>query len=64
MNIRKKGKYQLLEDIIIRTSNSVGTLSKGLVFEVTQVNEQNHNFYSPEIADWYLWDNVPAKEVK
>jgi len=62
MKITTLGTYQLTKDITIRTSISVGTLPKGSLFSVNQIDKENHKVYANELEDWHYYD-IPCKKV-
>lgn len=62
MRITELGRYELTEDTRIRSGLSVGTCPKGMVFNVTQLNLTNFQFYSPEMGDWQHYD-FPARRI-
>lgn len=49
----KLGEYILTEDLPISNAHGVGTLMKGLIFSVSQLDEVNRKFYSKSFADWH-----------
>ena len=61
MIVNKKGKYELLEDFKNRGTISIGTIPKGTIIEITQIDSWHHNVHSPDFADWTHWD-LPVKE--
>ena len=62
MIITKVGKYRLLKDYTSRASLSVGTLRKGTIIEITQVNYIYHKIFGPVLGDWQYWD-LPVEPV-
>ena len=62
MIIDKKGKYRLLEDWQNRGSISTGTLPKGTILNISQIDEQHKRVISEELADWTRWD-LPVELV-
>ena len=60
MRIEKTGKYRLVRDYTMRTSNSVGTIPKGTVLNITQIDEQYHKVIGEGLSDWVYW-NLPVE---
>lgn len=60
MEVKKTGKYEFLEDYLNRGTNCVGTIPKGSVVEITQVDELTHKVISPDFYDWHFWE-LPVK---
>ena len=58
--VKEKGKYVLLQDYVMRTSNSVGTIPRGTILNITQIDEQYHKVIGDELSDWVHWD-LPVK---
>lgn len=48
----KLGDYILTEDLSVSNAHGVGTLMKGLIFSVSQIDEANRKFYSKSFGDW------------
>ena len=65
MRITEIGTYELTEESHIRfNSTHVGTCRKGMIFNVTQLNLENFQFYSPEMGDWQHYYFPARKAVK
>ena len=62
MEVRKKGKYRFLKDWVNRGSLSIGTIPKGTIVEITQIDERVHKVISSDFADWMYWD-LPVEPV-
>lgn len=62
MIITEKGKYKALQNFKIRNSVKIGTMPKGTVFEITQVDNLGHKVIGPELFDWMPCD-LPVKKV-
>jgi len=58
-SVREKGKYVLVRDYIMRTGNSAGTIPKGTILDITQVDEQYHKVIGKGLSDWVHW-NLPV----
>ncbi len=62
MIIKETGKYCLLKDFSTRTPFSTGTLSKGTVIDITQIDDVYHKVIGPQLKDWRFWD-MPVKKL-
>jgi hypothetical protein len=62
MVINKTGKYRLIADFVTTGSCSVGTIPKGTVIEIKQVDEMYHQVIGPDFFDWHFWD-LPVEEI-
>lgn len=58
--VKEKGEYVLLEDYVMRTGNRIGTIPKGTILNITQIDEQYHKVIGGELIDWVHWD-LPVK---
>ena len=62
LNLKKVGKYRLLQDFSVRTSFSTGTLPKGAEIKITQIDDVYHKVIGPELKDWRYWD-MPVEPI-
>ena len=62
MIVTKPGNYEALESFKVRTAISIGTVPKGTVFLITQVDHAHHKVYGPVLEDWHYWD-LPVRIV-
>lgn len=62
MRITEKGKYQLLEDIKVRNSCTIGTLPKGAIISITSIDDAYHKVIGPELLDWMYWE-LPVEKL-
>lgn len=60
MIIDVPGKYVMTENRSFRGPISIETWPKGMVFEVTQIDKNNHKVIGPNFPDWIYWD-IPSK---
>lgn len=51
--VHKLGDYILTQDLSISNARGVGTLPKGVIFSVSQLDEANRKFYSKSFGDWH-----------
>lgn len=63
MIIDKIGKYKLIEDIRTRNSSSIGTLKKGTILDITQIDKNFHKVIGESLMDWTYWD-LPVEPVE
>jgi len=63
MIINKPGKYILKSKFSVRQSISIHHLNEGKEIEVTQIDYNGHQIYSPQLGDWVYWD-LPVKEME
>jgi len=56
MILNKTGKYKTNREYKGRTSYSIWTIPKDTEFEVCQIDEEYHKFYSDMFGDWTYWD--------
>lgn len=50
--VHKLGDYILTQDVPVSNAHGVGTIMKGLIFHVSQLDEVNRKFYSKSFGDW------------
>lgn len=62
MIVDKKGKYVLTEDWQNRGTISTGTLPKGTILNITQVDKAHKKVISDELRDWTRWE-LPVEPV-
>lgn len=62
MTITSIGKYKTTQDLIIRFSIGIGTLPTGTIINVSQIDIDNHKFYSDEIGDWHYY-SIPCEKI-
>lgn len=62
MRITEKGQYRLLEDIKTTTAASIGTIPKGTILDITQVDERCHRVIGRPLMDWTYWD-LPVESI-
>ena len=63
MKVTETGKYRLLRDFIVRTTISVGTLPKGTILNITQIDHECHKVISNELKDW-AHQCLPVERIK
>jgi len=56
MIIDKIGKYKLLKDIKTGNSISTGTIPRGTILNITQVDKQGQKVIGAPLADWTRWE--------
>lgn len=56
MIINKPGKYKLLSDI--RTGNSIArsSIAKGVVLDITRIDDWHHKVIGSPLMDWHDWE--------
>lgn len=62
MIVDKRGIYETLEDIPVRTSFSVCIIPKGKTITITQIDKIGHQVIGIELQDWTYWD-LPVKMI-
>lgn len=55
----KLGEYILTEDLKFSNAHGVGTIPKGVIFLVTQLDEKSNKFYSGSFGDWH-YNQLPC----
>lgn len=60
MIIKNAGTYRLLEPLTMRGQNSVGTMPKGTLLTVSQVDVEKKQVIGPAFPDWMFW-NLPVE---
>ena len=61
--ITEIGKYRLLKDFVVRTANSIGTLPKGTVLNINQIDSSCNKVISKELKDW-AFHELPVEKIK
>jgi len=56
MLVQKKGLYRLTRDFQNRGSCRIGTLEKGTLINVTQIDFEYHKVMADQFADWNFWE--------
>ena len=62
MIVDKKGKYRLLVAWQNRGTISVGTLPKGTIINVIQIDKEHKRVIADVMSDWNNWD-LPVERV-
>jgi len=62
MLVQKKGLYRLTRDFQNRGSRRIGTLKKGTLINVTQIDFEYHKVMADQLADWNFWE-LPLEPV-
>lgn len=57
-----KGEYRVLADIMDRGPRSIGTIPKGTVIVITQVDKDHRKVIGNEFFDWVYWD-LPVEKI-
>ena len=63
MIVTEKGKYELTDNYWDRGTTCAGTIPKGTVIEITQIDIRNHKVISPAFSDWHYWD-LPVRKIE
>lgn len=62
MTIVKPGFYKLFVAFVTRGSTCVGTLPKGTIIHITQVDHSNQQVIGPSLLDW-TWSHMPVTPI-
>ena len=67
MIVKKTGTYRTLEPIKMSGPNSSGTVGRGLLITISQVDVKREKVTGPIFPDWMDWDlpvvNVEESEI-
>lgn len=63
MKITKPGQYRLLRDYKTRNSISIGTIPKGTLITITQIDTEYNKVIGPSLLDWE-YNNLPVEEAE
>lgn len=62
MIINEIGKYRTTEEIKTRNACSIGTIPRGTVLNITQIDSTYHKVIGEPLMDWTYWDLPVIKE--
>lgn len=63
MIVKKPGRYKMTKKFYVRNTVSCGTIPKGTIIEITQIDNLARKIIGPELMDWTRWD-MPVIEIE